>query len=898
MIDLFNVRRFGSRILQKLARPSKRAPRRGWRASEQLESRQLLTTAFAVTDTNELLRFDTSTPQTATTIGTISGLQQGEQITAIDFRPATSELYALGITSGTTDSGRIYTINLSTGAATQVGSTPFSTSLTTNSDYGLDFNPSVDRIRIVNDADQNLRAHPTTGALAATDTSLAYAGTDANVGEDPAIVGSAYSHNVATASNTTLYSIDFNTVESGQARLVRQGGVDGGTSPNGGALNTVGSLGVTLATSNVGFDIDGHDGRAYASLNVSGTTSLYRINLTSGAATSVNTIGDGTFAVRGLAVLTTPAAATPTIYAVNTNGELLRFTTLTSATPTTVGTISGLQTGEVIKGIDFRPATGELFALGITDVAGTDTSRVYTLNTSTAAATLVGTDAGTALSDTLSYGFDFNPVPDRIRVNNEGESNIRLNPGTGAVAATDTSLTYNASDVNVGANPRVVGAAYTNSQSGSTSTSLFVLDSDLNILARQGDPDSTPTSPNAGVLNTVSSLGVTFNSSNAGFDIRSGTGTALAAINSSANGVSLYSISLTATSNSATRLGAIGDGTTDIVALAIAPESHAEVFLNSAGQTVSVDVSGGLLRVRDGSTDLITPITASTLTSVRIFGGEGNDSVSLDASLVGTFSGAIGITTNGGADSVLGGVVTIGLSITTGDGADVVVGGLGNDTISTGNQDDVIIAAGGNDSVSAGDGNDRIRGNAGNDTLEGNAGDDVFFGAAGNDKIRGGDGNDSALGESGNDTLDGGAGNDTLNGGVGNDTIAGGVGNDSLLGDLGLDVLVGQDGDDFLDGGSSNDTIIGGTGNDSVFGGSGNDQILGEAGLDTITGAGGDDVIDGGADDDALYGSGGNDTINGNTGSDITAGGSGTNTVTADGADLFTFDLTPILAAL
>lgn len=896
MIDLFNARRFGTAIWQKLSRQSKRTHKRRWHAGEQLESRQLLTMAFAVTDTNQLLRFDTATPNNATTIGTISGLQQGEQIAGIDFRPATSQLYALGVVPGTTDSGRVYTVDLSTGAATLVGSGAFSTSLTTNADYGIDFNPAVDRIRIVNDADQNLRAHPATGALAGTDTNLAYDATDANFSEDPAIVGSAYSNNVGTASNTTLYSIDFNTVEAGQARLVRQGGVEGSTSPNGGLLFSVGSLGVTLATSDVGFDIDGHDGRAYASLNVGGVTSLYTVNLSSGATLQVNTIGDGTFAVRGLAVLTTPAAGAATVYGVNPTGELVSFQSTTPNNVTTIGPITGLQTGETIIGIDFRPFTGQLYAVGITDVAGTDTTRVYTINTTTAAATLVGTNAGTNLSDAFDYGVDFNPVPDRIRINNENENNIRLNPITGGLAATDTNLAYKAGDANEANNPTVVGAAYTHSQRASTSTSLYVIDSALNILARQGDPDSVPTSPNAGTLTTVGSLGQTLTSTNVGFDIRSGTGTALAAL-TTATDTSLYSVSLT--TGTATRIGAIGAGTTELTALAIGIETHLEAFLNTAGDTVVVDVSGGNLRVRSGTTDLITPTAASNVTSLRIFGGEGNDSITLDASLVGAYSGAITITSAGGSDTITGGTVTTGLTITTGAGADIVVGGLGNDTIDTGDGDDTIIAAGGNDSVNAGAGNDRARGGAGNDTIDGGIGDDVLFGTAGNDKLRCNDGNDSAFGEAGADTIDGAAGNDTLDGGAGNDTIAGGAGNDSLLGgDTGLDVLLGQDGDDIIDGGSSADTILGGAGNDSIKGGSGDDRILGEAGLDTVLGEGGNDIIDGGADNDALYGAGGNDTINGNAGTDITAGGSGTNTVTADDADIFTFDITAILAAL
>ena len=40
------------------------------------------------------------------------------------------------------------------------------------SDFGFDFNPTVDRIRLISDADQNLRLNPMTGGVAATDSML------------------------------------------------------------------------------------------------------------------------------------------------------------------------------------------------------------------------------------------------------------------------------------------------------------------------------------------------------------------------------------------------------------------------------------------------------------------------------------------------------------------------------------------------------------------------------------------------------------------------------------------------------------------------------------------------------------------------------------------------------
>src|SRR5688572_12188184 len=81
----------------------------------------------------------------------IKGLQRGEEILGLDMRPATGQLYALG------SSSRLYTIDYIAGTATPVGTGPFTPALI-GTRFGFDFNPTVDRIRIVSDTGQNLRA--------------------------------------------------------------------------------------------------------------------------------------------------------------------------------------------------------------------------------------------------------------------------------------------------------------------------------------------------------------------------------------------------------------------------------------------------------------------------------------------------------------------------------------------------------------------------------------------------------------------------------------------------------------------------------------------------------------------------------------------------------------------
>ena len=239
-------------------------------------------TVFAITTNNALLRFDSGAPGTILGTVAVSGLQTGENLLGIDFRPASGQLYGVGSTS------RLYAIDLTSGVATQVGTSPFSASLI-GTNFGFDFNPVVDRVRVVSDADQNLRLNPNNGGLAATDLVLAYAVGDANVGANPNCVGVAYTNNFAGATTTTLYDIDSNldilTIQN---------------PPNNGTLNTIGPLGFDTSGS-VGFDI-APAGIAFASLSVSGLAGLFTINLATGAATLVGSIGTGATAIRDIAI--------------------------------------------------------------------------------------------------------------------------------------------------------------------------------------------------------------------------------------------------------------------------------------------------------------------------------------------------------------------------------------------------------------------------------------------------------------------------------------------------------------------------------------------------------------------------------------------------------------------
>lgn len=246
---------------------------------------------YGITFDNNLFSFDSASPTNILTGAYVSGLQPNEFIQTIDFRPASGILYALGSTN------RVYTIDTTTTVATALGA-PFTPALS-GAAFGMDFNPVADRIRVHSDTNQNLRLLPTTGAIAAVDPSLFYAAGDSGDGQDPNIVASAYSNNVAGATATTLYSID-----SVRDTLNVHSGAPGFAS-----MTTVGNLRNAQGTAinfgdYSGFDISGVTGTAYVHWN--NASGLFgTIDLATGVITTTGTMGGGLF-VRDITVVTAP----------------------------------------------------------------------------------------------------------------------------------------------------------------------------------------------------------------------------------------------------------------------------------------------------------------------------------------------------------------------------------------------------------------------------------------------------------------------------------------------------------------------------------------------------------------------------------------------------------------
>jgi hypothetical protein len=211
-----------------------------------------------------------------------------------------------------------------------------------------------------------------------------------------------------------------------------------------------------------------------------------------------------------LAVVVPTAAQARTLYATTGGGKLLTFpdraTKLKAKTKkkgkvkastkkskkavqATSRPIVGLPNGVGLVGVDFRPKTGELFGVGGNSVV----YRVLLNESDKARALPVGAPFAPALSG-ASFGVDFNPVPDAIRIVSDAGQNLRITTPNTPTGNMDSAL-------NPGS-PSIVGAGYSNSgfsdtQPGAGTTTLFTVGSSSNTLNTQGGPGGTP-SPNLG----------------------------------------------------------------------------------------------------------------------------------------------------------------------------------------------------------------------------------------------------------------------------------------------------------------------------------------------------------------------------------------------------------------
>lgn len=518
------------------------------------------------TPTFMLTAINSNDPDDAEGSRNITGLEDGDTLVGIDYRPANGDLYAVGL------SGTLYVIDPEN--AEVVSSVTLIPAPDMNpvfsglegTHFGVDFNPVPDRLRVTSNTGQNLRINVDTGETIVD-------GALSSDTESTRITGSAYTNSFAGTTSTRLFNID-----SGDNLLYLQ------QPPNDGTLVNPVSLGVNVEGSN-GFVIDGRNNAAFAALIVNGETGLYHIDLNA-EADAATLIGELDVEGTVLGIALAPPAA-PEVLALTRDNALLRFAVATPGS-TTLTAISNLEMDEEqLIGIDVRPATGDLYAVS-------NQGNIYTLDPDSGEASLQaslvpnGDDAFSILIG-LDFAMDFNPVPDRLRLMSDLGQNLRINVETGETI-TDGDIAYAVEDDLSGiedipllgpllaligdimlpsgedASPTLTAAAYTNSFAGTESTQLFTLDVDNQTLNLQNPPNDGTQVPLVDL--PVAATG------DQGFDIAGGdNGLVLAALSDTLDGpYTLYHVNLatgafTPVSDSATIGGGSGPAIRGITVL-------------------------------------------------------------------------------------------------------------------------------------------------------------------------------------------------------------------------------------------------------------------------------------------------------------------------------------------
>ncbi|MDR6804698.1 hypothetical protein J2Y45_002994 [Dyadobacter sp. BE34] len=461
---------------------------------------------YALSDNNLLHEINIRNTGTPLRTFEVVGLEQGDMLKGIDFRPATGQLYAIS------SMNNLYQVNVKSGdqhgKATRIGSAPIAATL--NGHVGFDFNPTVDRIRVVTSSTQNLRLHPETGAIVPGDSPL-------NGYANPMIGAVAYTNSRAgvtaapAGAGTTLYDIDPST-----DMLYIQ------NPPNPGGLVPVGALGLNIEEVG-GFDIspDVNPSDIYpiVSVKFGGKWELDFVDLATG---KLQKLGDfpANANVIGIAIPPLPVA-----YAL-TDGGMLKIFNPENGMEYGTKSIPAIP-GVTLQGIDIRPANGRLYALG-------NNSKIYGIDLGSGAVTELASlkladNTPLMLSGTY-FGVDFNPVADRLRVVSDNGQNLRINV-TDGVTVVDQPLKIGVA----GPIPFITAVAYTNSYPGTTTTTLFDIDSQSNTLYVQ-------TPPNNGVMTDPKALGIDVEPG-LGFDIGNVSGKGYAVFTVGLN-TSFYSVDL------------------------------------------------------------------------------------------------------------------------------------------------------------------------------------------------------------------------------------------------------------------------------------------------------------------------------------------------------------------
>lgn len=182
------------------------------------------------------------------------------------------------------------------------------------------------------------------------------------------------------------------------------------------------------------------------------------------------------------------------------DGHLVCFNEHSPKRMREIGYVSGLSAPDsALIGIDFRVQDGQLYGVG-------NGGGVYRLDTTNAFATPV--NMLTVALEGTSFGVDFNPAADRLRIVSDTGQNLRHNVNAGGTTLLDATLNYTLGTPALG----IGGAAYTNNDLvAMTATTLFDLDTSLDQIAIQAPPNNGSLSATGQLTRDAAAM--------AGFDI-------------------------------------------------------------------------------------------------------------------------------------------------------------------------------------------------------------------------------------------------------------------------------------------------------------------------------------------------------------------------------------------
>jgi len=181
----------------------------------------------------------------------------------MDWRVTNDMIYAVD------DNNRIYTVDVITQEVTLVSTASCNMNATVNF-FGVDFDPTNGDLHIIRQDGRHWRIDPDSGDCTLVSRTLSYDPNDVNKGKTPRVAAIAYNNNLANATTTTLFGLDYAN------RLLVE--IDGAV------LTTIATLDFTT-NGTESFDIFGLNS-GWAFINEA-KPSLHTVNVVSGSSTRV-----------------------------------------------------------------------------------------------------------------------------------------------------------------------------------------------------------------------------------------------------------------------------------------------------------------------------------------------------------------------------------------------------------------------------------------------------------------------------------------------------------------------------------------------------------------------------------------------------------------------------------